>query len=169
VLLALLTWTLAAFVWLLAPAAAADAVPPPPDSCPAGSAGDSCHGGEYCRASGCTSDSDCSGGMACRELELCIGQIDCAGGWDPDAGPSYSPTVEGSCSGGSACSAGSCELRRVCAMPGAGSSSGGEAEGPIEVDQGCGCSLPGTAGAGSLAGLGFVAALGLGLRRRSRR
>ena len=140
------TAVLVALVATLAVATArADAVPPPPDDCLEGTTGDTCHGGIFCRARGCTDGSQCDGGELCEDRELCVGQVDCAGGWDPDAGPSYTNTVEATCEGGAACAEGTCQTVKVCVPPttasGGGTTSGGSSGGAQEVDQGCGCRL----------------------------
>lgn len=120
---------------LLVSIAEADAVPPPPADCPAGSRGETCHGGPHCRPKPCDVDADCSSGETCQDLDLCLGQVDCAGGWDPDAGPHWVDTVEGSCANGAACSRGTCQTTEVCAPPPPPAQS-------TVVEQGCGCRLP---------------------------
>ncbi len=144
---ALIAGLLALGMTATAGTARADAVSPPPEDCMAGTTGDTCHGGIFCRPRDCTDGSQCDFGEVCEDRELCVGQIDCTGGWDPEAGPFYSDTVEGSCAGGAACTSGTCQTVKVCVPPatssGGGTASGGSSGGATEVDQGCGCRLVG--------------------------
>ncbi|MBI4703966.1 MAG: hypothetical protein HY744_22895 [Deltaproteobacteria bacterium] len=149
---------------LVAPSQArADAVGPPPESCPAGARGETCHGGSYCAPASCSDGSPCQDGAQCRAAELCVDKIDCRSGWTPpDAGPQYAATVAGSCAGGAACAKGSCQSVKVCV-----SSAG--AVGRTLVEQGCGCrvgppELPSRAA--WLALLAGAAVLAVGRRRR---
>lgn len=78
---------------LVAPRAWADAVPPPPDDCPAGTVGVTGHGGPHCEKEApkncpngwrgqvggncilwlCSADADCGGdGKVCRQMSLCF-------------------------------------------------------------------------------------------------
>jgi hypothetical protein len=133
--------------------------PPPPDDCPDGTSGSACfgHGTDFCVPVTCASDAACGEGQICREQELCIGQVDC--GWGPpDAGPTYTDTVEGDCAGGAECAEGSCETRRICVTD------------PVfDNADGCRCAAvsPGRPGGGAFpVGLALVAALLLTARRR---
>lgn len=137
--------------------ARADAIDPPREDCPEGSRGESCHGGPYCApASACVDDSSCAEGETCQELDLCIGRIDCAGGWTPGE-HFWEDTVTGTCSGGS-CSSGSCETRRVCV------------EGEDSLRAGCRCQNASSLRAGGALLIALVPALMmLGFRRGRRR
>lgn len=68
---------------LLPSAASADRVMPPPDDCPAGSIGHSEHAGQWCVATTCESDGDCTrrarpgwfdgdARYVCRQTALCV-------------------------------------------------------------------------------------------------
>jgi len=150
--------------------ARADAVPPPPTDCVAGSQGESCHGGAYCTPpTACTTSADCTGGEVCQPTALCIGQMTCYGSFvGPEGGPSNDPvqTVEGLCTAG-ACSAdggAACTTMSVCVSPdGTSSSSGGD----VVVQNGCSCEAVGVSGGSiGLAVLAFAVGLGLSRRRR---
>lgn len=136
----------------------ADAIDGPPSNCTTGSRGESCHGGQYCSPARCTDDTDCIGGNICEDTRLCIGRIDCASGWTPEGEHYWNDTVEGECpNGDSECSAGSCQLLRVCVD---------DYEADFTGRYGCGCRLaaPHTAGGAALALL-IAAAAALALRR----
>ena len=79
--------------------ARADAVGPPPADCPAGSFGDSCHGGPFCRPSTCESDAACAGGEICQEVKVCVGGVQCGGGIETLDDPPI-PTFVGRLVGG---------------------------------------------------------------------
>src|SRR5687768_16936644 len=65
---------------LLGPAVArADAISPPPSTCPAWSEPVECHGAPTCRLSECTSDAGCGPGERCRMLEVCNVLNNCGG------------------------------------------------------------------------------------------
>jgi MYXO-CTERM domain-containing protein len=102
--------------------------------------------------------------------QLCIGSIDCTGGWSPpDAAPSLVDAVFGSCGAGETCTQGSCQTTHVCVPDGSSGTAGASSSDPIEVDQGCGCRV-GSRRSRSVAGLGLVGALALAFaRRRTRR
>ncbi len=132
--------------------ARADVVGPPPDDCPEGSEGATCHGGPFCRARGCMSDSDCDTGTTCKELPLCTGKIGCAGNIPPDADPNdfTQDKIEGPCPNGNECTAGStCVKQKVCVGDGGSSSSSSGSDG--------GCACGEARGAATGAGLGAVA------------
>lgn len=100
-------------------AARADAVFPPPDTCPPGSVPSTSHAGPHCRpAAECVLSSMCGAGEACEAVGLCIEDVPCGGRLPPgDAGVCTEPHVVGTCSPSGACSVGSCELRNVCVQP----------------------------------------------------
>jgi hypothetical protein len=144
-------------------AAYADAVPPPPDNCLDGTEGATCHGGEYCAPAGCAQDADCAAGKVCQDRQLCLGTIDCTGGFsDPDAGPFLSDRITGTCAGGVGCDAPAmCTTLKVCVasvVTTGGGTAGGSADGEDMAVSGCGCSIP-AGGRGIAAGM---AALSLG-------
>ncbi len=137
---------IAAATLLATPSAWADMVPPPPDNCPSGATGESCHGGEYCRPYTCDDDSSCSGGRVCREEQICVGQYHCPGGIY--GGESFPDSFESMCANGS-CTAGTCETMKVCVTAsdsssgGTSSGAGNDGAGDQHVDGGCGCVLVG--------------------------
>jgi len=153
----------------------ADAVPMPPDNddCPNGARGETCHGGPFCMAWSCSSDSDCRDGRVCRDAGLCIGTLDCTGGW----GSHTSETAEATCAPGGSCERGTCETRRVCVRPGPPppdaspvEDAAPDADGPDDGGfpsrrYGCGCGVGGGAEGGALPALA-VALLFLAIRRR---
>ncbi len=110
----------------------ADDLGPPPPSCPAGSIGHSEHAGEWCAATTCSTDADCSGdglrrqgleyhhgvaGLVCREVALCVVEEEYTlGGLHPDPPPSSTRRVaRGPCVGDACPSGGSCRSARRCA------------------------------------------------------
>lgn len=102
--------------------ASADAVPPPPDSCPEGStAVDFCHGPQTCQIATCTNDGECGAGRVCRQRMLCVREHCCSGICCASAGcePTTYEHVAGACAGGACEELGTtCESRSVC-VPGA--------------------------------------------------
>ncbi|MCA9619864.1 MAG: tetratricopeptide repeat protein, partial [Myxococcales bacterium] len=87
-------WRLLLVAWLSlwALEARADAVPPPPDDCPAGAVGETDHGGPHCRPTTCEVAQDCEkqagwrkrdAAMSCRDgLGLCVVEkVKARGGW----------------------------------------------------------------------------------------
>jgi len=64
-------WMLFTALFCAAPAWA-DAVMPPPNSCPAGSTGVSSHGGPHCQPTTCESTAECTEGGTCGTQGLCI-------------------------------------------------------------------------------------------------
>ena len=140
----------------------ADAVGPKPTDCMTGTRGATCHGGEYCRPDNCTTNADCDPGENCEPLALCLGTIDCSGGWTPDAAPSLSTTVEDACPDGT-CTSGTCSTEMVCVA---------EVVDPPPNPGGIGCACrfaTESPAASSAAGLTAVAGLFLGglvFRRR---
>lgn len=175
----LLVAGLAASGLLTGARARADAIGPPPDDCVEGSAGESCHGGAYCRARGCTGPSDCMIGERCASRELCALSFDCY--WD------VVPAISGRCGPATECAAGStCTSLFVCVpaaplldagRPDAGRRDAGERvdapapggdAGPGERFRTsyCGCSVPSRARTPAAVVLVALAALvALGRRR----
>jgi hypothetical protein len=163
---------LLATVLVFAGAARADAIGPPPDTCPQFARGSSCHGGAYCAPAICSIDADCAAGESCRDVELCVGPYDCTSGY----GTFTSEQTNGACAPGG-CGLGACALRRVCA-PGTARDAGTPRDAGPRADggdtarvtkYGCGCTVPG--GNATLGGLSLVVAAlaGVALRRgRSR-
>ena len=116
--------TIASSLFFLVAPTPGDVVPPEPQ--PA-----TCHGGPFCAGAACSTDADCSGGLSCQEVELCLGSIGCAGLLPPDADPSDydQERVLGACDASCA----NCQPRKVCAegaSPGGSGGSGGAAEAP---------------------------------------
>ena len=149
--------------------ARADVVGPPPDDCPVGTEGATCHGGPYCSPVECTSDMECGSGETCNDLPFCVSTILCAGLLPPDANlMDYERAkVEAPCPTANECTQGAtCKTLKVCVPPESTStsSSGSGSAGS------CGCRLAPSApleasfGALALAGLGAATAL----RRRQR-
>jgi hypothetical protein len=164
-----LAFAAALFVLGVVGPARGDAVPPEPETCPAGSTPQTCHGGPHCKPADCTTDADCSGGASCVGQALCIGEVVCAGLIPEDASiDDYKrPTVEGACPAGNECtSPATCSTRKVCVVPTSSSESTGSPPTGGGDSSGCSCELgSGAAGAVSLAGA-FCAALLLAARRR---
>jgi hypothetical protein len=123
----------------------ADAVGPPPPSCPAGGEPASCHGAEYCAVDGCLGAGDCRAGETCVAREICVGSVECY--W---SGPTAA-VVGDDCR---ACPAGArCESQFVC-VPGpmrmdAGLRDAGRPDAPGDAGTDrrhvryCGCAVPG--------------------------
>ncbi len=137
----------------------ADAVGPPPSSCPDGSRGESCHGGDFCSPERCSDEIDCDGDEYCDTVRLCIDRIDCASGWTPPGEHYWNDTVEGHCAGGeSECSTGSCQMVRVCIS---------DWDADFTGRYGCGCRVagPSALGGAALVALAIAATAALALRR----
>lgn len=155
-------------------AARADAVPPPPPDCLEGTEGQTCHGGPYCSPKVCAEDADCGAGKVCQPRQLCVAEINCGGGWEPDPEPALAQNVVGTCEGGAACGPpASCVALRVCGPSSgtgsAGGAAGGSSTGRDDVTiTGCDCAVGAASGApaAGLAALLAGAAL-LAARRRS--
>lgn len=98
----------------------ADAVGPPPTSCPEGStAVGFCHGPATCQIDECSGDADCATGQVCRPRDLCVVEHCCSGmccAIDCGSPPTTYDHVSGACAAGRSCSGfgESCETRRVC-------------------------------------------------------
>ncbi|MDI1447561.1 hypothetical protein [Polyangium sp. 6x1] len=138
--------------------ARADVVGPPPDDCPEGTVGATCHSAPYCSPVACTSDAECGRGETCQDKPLCASTIVCAGLLPPDADlMDYERTkIVGPCSDANACASGAtCKTQKVCV---AAASSGG--------DSGCGCRLAASA---PLEASVSVLVLGLGIATFARR
>ena len=176
------SWVVASLlVTVLHRDARADAVGPAPEDCPAGSFGDSCHGGQFCRPSTCESDAACVGGETCQEVKVCVGGIQCGGGIETADDPPI-PTFAGLCKDDGTCDGeASCQPLKQCVgapdptsggtaggTGGTAGSSGGDSASGTSGDtgsdkRGCaGCSTAGGPGAAALALLAF----GQLLRRR---
>jgi hypothetical protein len=159
----------------------ADVVSPPPTDCPAGSEGNTCHGGPYCRPLICATDADCSDGKVCKDTSLCVSTINCAGLLPPDADPSQFDTdkVDVACPNGNECTGGAtCKSLKVCVASSTGTtgssgtstggtSTGGASSGGEEIG-GCSCGLVGRAGGVGAGALAILAAGASVLRRRQR-
>ncbi|WP_096326016.1 MYXO-CTERM sorting domain-containing protein [Nannocystis exedens] len=108
--------------------ARADVVEEPPADCPAGTKGNTCHGGPFCSPLKCFSDAECTDGATCQDTKGCIGWVDCGGG---DGGPDPTPTLSSLCDGGEACGAGeTCEAIKLCLPVVEPTTGGGSAGGP---------------------------------------
>lgn len=157
-------------------AAAADVVGPAPATCPEGSRPDACHGGPFCFPLTCTQDADCTGGLVCRDRQLCLGELSCAGGFtDPDAAPPMTPQITGACASGASCDAPSaCTPMKVCVSEGGTATGGGSTgteggSGDGDGDGGsCNCGVAGAPG-GVLTALGALAAAGAVFAARRQR
>jgi hypothetical protein len=104
--------------------ALADALGPPPTGCPDGTIGDSCHGGQYCRAVTCNSTADCDAGQSCVPRGYCMTPVTCGGAIRlPDGGPVTTtvPSAGPVCTGATDCTGGAtCTTQNVCASNGSG-------------------------------------------------
>lgn len=155
-------WTIALplLAVMTASSARADAVGPPPSSCPVGSTPSASHAGPLCVPEPvCMTDLMCGGGEACEEVRLCVTQVACGGRIEPDAGPCFQNHVVGYCDGAGNCGVGTCEIFDACIPP--GTAGGG----------GCGCTVGGRAPSALavLASLALVAsAMSRARDRRSR-
>lgn len=102
-----------ALALLLPGAARADVVDAPPDDCPDGAIGATCHGGTFCTAAFCSTSADCKSGQSCLPTALCTQKFDCGFG-------DGSIEVLGSCANGCA---GTCQPLTVCTVTGGTTSS----------------------------------------------
>ncbi|MGE0786932.1 MAG: MYXO-CTERM sorting domain-containing protein [Sandaracinaceae bacterium] len=101
--------------------AAADAIGPPPTTCPPGSTGISCHGPETCEVTGCTGDGDCAANETCAARGLCVEQH-CCGGiscFIDGSAPAWVTHASAACTPGGPCAMGECQTLMVC-VPRAG-------------------------------------------------
>ena len=129
--------------------AVADEISPPPPSCPPGSSPHSEHAGEWCAASTCTSDADCTEAASpvCREVALCVVEEQYALGGNIAADPPPTRTrrvAHGECVDGACPAGGVCGRVRRCApplgapgsAPGSGPASSAREEGGCSVSRG---------------------------------
>ena len=153
---------LLALALLLPCPAFADAIGPPPDTCPPGAVGESSHEGAWCQPSTCSTDGHCPDGSKCREgVGLCVSQqeVPCGGLYPPELEPCTTTLIEahGSCTTDSDCTRGTCQTAPRCVPD----------WNPVaKVKKGCGCSVQPT---GSGLGAALLLGLGLALRLRLRR
>jgi hypothetical protein len=140
----------------VASTAHADGIPTLPP-CPDGTRMLSCHGPRVCAPDACTTDADCDGGDACRDVSLCSIASYCGGGRPPPDATSTgfaATSYERSCSEG--CSAGeSCAAVRVCVAP----------SGPTHTTY-CGCHAAGAGRGGASLAIATLAIAILARRRR---
>ncbi|MCB9594999.1 MAG: hypothetical protein H6719_19940 [Sandaracinaceae bacterium] len=151
----------------LASPAAADDLAPPPEDCPRGSVGTTEHAGEWCTATRCASDDDCTpaglrrqgvdqyhaaGAMVCREVALCVLEESYTlGGLWPDEPPTATRRIaRGACVDGRCPAGGECGAERRCvlasepapAAPSAAPPPATPADPPAESDaRGSGCAV----------------------------
>lgn len=128
----------------------ADAVPPPPEDCPAGAEGQTNHNGPYCTPTTC--DGTCQEGRTCRSAGLCVTSEErpCGGMTTPGETCTYTHVEAlATCDEQSDCTAGGeCVIEDRCVASG-----------------GCGCSTGASPAAALVLG---VLPLALASRRRSR-
>jgi MYXO-CTERM domain-containing protein len=119
-------------VSLLVPVSAgADAIGPPPDRCPEGSAAEFCHGPPTCRVSECMSNTDCMPGQECQPRRICVEDHACGGRLMT---PIY-PHAFGPCMG-DRCAEGTCRDFRACVPAGSTPPDAGPRDGGSNVDAG---------------------------------
>lgn len=160
---------LVAVVLALSPTLAhADALGPPPASCPEGSAPVACHGPETCEIADCITEGDCRAGERCMQRMLCVREHCCSGVacTIPDSMPLRYTHVAGPCGASGSCGdpSLSCASHRVCVpgtpLPDSGSATdsgtGGTDSGGAWIDSGST-----DAGRGSSSGGGCCAVLGV--------
>ena len=96
----------------------ADVVNPPPEDCPAGTQGSTCHGGPHCAPVDCGA-AGCKDGLECREVKYCAGVVNCAGMLMPDEDPSQYDTdaIYTTCDADESCDMGTCQAFKVCIEP----------------------------------------------------
>jgi len=94
-----------AMALLVSGAARADVVESPPENCPDGATGATCHGGPHCVPDICVTNGDCVAGEVCVPTSLCTLPFDCG----------FDETIEvvGLCSNGCP-NGGSCQTQSVC-------------------------------------------------------
>lgn len=167
-------------------AAWADAVPPPPASCPPGTVGFTNHVAQGCAPADCTSDASCSSGQVCAQYPLCVRR------WVSHSfrGDSYSAEVSGPCDQGKCPAGEGCEDKPHCvpssfvprgapkgstspvtsAAPGGSAATGSSPQLPIaHAPSTCGCAVPGRGGDLESLGVALVGAALLIARRARRR
>ena len=96
-------------------AAQADAILPPPPSCPPGSRPASTHAGPHCAPATCQKADDCTGGQTCRGVRLCVSERS----YQNWTGVHSTRVIQGTCPDGR-CEVGTCRTLRVCADPAVG-------------------------------------------------
>lgn len=160
--------------------AAADAVPPPPASCPPGTRGFTNHAVQGCGPAECVDDAACKTGEACAVYPLCVRRSV----HESFRGNSYSAEVSGPCNQGKCPDGEACEDKPHCVPKGfispgaptrspapAGSAAPG-ATGPLPIahpPSACGCSAPGGPGRLDVLGLAIAGAATMLVRRARRR
>lgn len=163
--------------------ARADAVEPPPASCPRGTTPASSHAGPICRPRAeCRDDAACGAGERCTPLSLCIEVRDC-GGLRPAGDVCTLEHVVGECRSDGACAFGPCVARSLCvaapapvveapvveAAPAASPEHAGSSAPPAGASAASTCrASAGTAGGEARAWIAFGAALGVLLTTRRR-
>lgn len=181
---------LGALLLLAATPAAADDIGPPPEDCPRGSVGTSEHAGEWCAATTCTTDGDCTlqglraqgldhvgalAPMVCREAPLCVIEEEYQlGGLWPDEPPTRTRRIaRGACVDGRCPAGGDCGATRRCvpregprATPAADQPS--TAADPREAADEGGCAVGSPGASGPWAALALVALVTAAARRRRR-
>ncbi len=114
------TLLVAATIAALASTAGADAIRPPPKSCPAGSEAMSSHCGPECIPIRCQADKDCNKKRKCKSTKLCVvtGKRSPCGKVPASERKKKFPyaNVVGSCSSG-ACARGKCVTEKRCVGP----------------------------------------------------
>ncbi len=181
---ALLTLLVVASIGV-ASVAAADAIPPPPENCPAGSTPVSSHSGSGCKLnpptncpsgwrgmlggvcglSECEQDAQCTNGRVCREASLCMEKHDVHHHRMAETFTEW--RAYNVCTSASACeSPRSCRSQRVCVEPKTGRAVPllGEANAPKPHEQGATMSSHrGGCGAGCVMGPARGMPFGLGV------
>lgn len=96
--------------------ARADAIGPPPASCPEGSEALTCHGPETCAARTCETSDMCRPGEHCVDVPLCAREHCCSGRACGDPATPRFPHVVGPCGAGNTCTDASttCQMLKVC-------------------------------------------------------
>ncbi|MCA9489448.1 MAG: hypothetical protein KC621_05980 [Myxococcales bacterium] len=115
----------------------ADAVPPPPEDCPAGAQGQTGHDGPFCTPTTC--DGTCEEGHTCRSAGLCVTSEErpCGGMTTPGETCTYERVeAHATCRDSSDCTLGECVIADRC----------------VE-DSGCGCATGASPAAVVLLGL----------------
>lgn len=133
--------------------AIADVVDDPPEDCPAGSRGQTSHWGAWCEPDACADDpGQCAEGTTCQALNQCIVTHTYTVDTGDDPRELTYLEVVSLCAEDGSCAEGTCTAMTVCAD---------EAE--VPGGKTCGCA---STSAGAIFGLGALALLSLGARRR---